>query len=115
MLMSAIEKCHVTEGATVEGAGIPEVNGFYKRVGTYQGAQRYEKSAMYEEENIEFSLYQCNLTSYISIVPDGFDLGGDREIDFYYSEGTEDETTPPRDGWLDDVERGQLPAPKVHV
>mmetsp|Transcript_3585 Transcript_3585/g.7471 ORF Transcript_3585/g.7471 Transcript_3585/m.7471 type:complete len:358 (+) Transcript_3585:55-1128(+) len=121
MLMSAVEKCYSTEGAIVEGAGTPEVNGFYKRAGTYDGAPKYEKSATYQGGDVEFLLYRSLHYDdgawdwYISVVPAGSELGDD-EIEFYGTVDTEYEMTPPRDGWLcQGPMHGQSPAPKVRV
>ncbi len=103
----------------MEGSRTPKVNGLYNYAGTNDDYPKYKKSATYKGEEAEFLLF-CYLYGevnnrkwHISIVPAGYDPG-DSDIVFYYSAGTEDEMTPPRDGWQS-IEREQLPAPKVHV
>jgi len=105
----------------VEGAGTPQVNGFYKQSGNFDGAPMYRKSATYQGEKIKFTLFRCSLTDrsrrwYISIVPDDIDPGTTRDRDFYCAVGSIDEMTPPRDfSMTASIGGGALPPPKVSV
>eukprot|EP00581_Thalassiosira_minuscula_P009629 CAMPEP_0183706746 /NCGR_PEP_ID=MMETSP0737-20130205/3501_1 /TAXON_ID=385413 /ORGANISM="Thalassiosira miniscula, Strain CCMP1093" /LENGTH=368 /DNA_ID=CAMNT_0025934241 /DNA_START=164 /DNA_END=1270 /DNA_ORIENTATION=+ len=121
ILVSTLQGCYSAEGAVVEGAGTPQVNGFYKQSGNFDGAPMYRKSATYQGEKIKFTLFRCSLTDrsrrwYISIVPDDIDPGTTRDRDFYCAVGSIDEMTPPRDfSMTASIGGGALPPPKVSV
>ena len=46
----------------VEGCGVEEINGIYKRSGAYDGVPKYVHEARYNGRDEEFSLFRCRLT-----------------------------------------------------
>lgn len=58
----------------VEGCGISEINGVYKRCGHCDDAPKYSKTGLWDGREEDFMLFRCKLTDntrrwYISIVP----------------------------------------------
>ena len=100
MLIDSLE--NGTKEVVVEGAGTPEVNGIYKRIGAHWGASKYKKSAQYKGEDVEFMLYRLGRVSrgknkswHISIWPEE-----DGDIDFYKTTEDSDDSIPPLDKWV---------------
>ncbi len=46
----------------VQGSGVPEINGLYKRTGSFDGVAKYSRHALYKGREEEFSLFRCKLT-----------------------------------------------------
>lgn len=46
----------------VQGSGVREINGVYKRAGSYDGVPKYSLVARYNGKDEEFSLFRCKLT-----------------------------------------------------
>eukprot|EP00804_Cyclotella_cryptica_P003556 CCRYP_002177-RC/>CCRYP_002177-RC protein AED:0.09 eAED:0.09 QI:151/1/1/1/0.8/0.83/6/655/3175 len=58
----------------VEGCGIPDINGVYKRCGHCDDVPKYSKTGVWDGREEDFMLFRCKLTDntrrwYISIVP----------------------------------------------
>jgi hypothetical protein len=125
MLISALELCHHSDGAVVEGAGLLEINGHYMKArDKWDDAPKYIKHAQYNGEDVQFTLFRCQLTDssrrwYLSIVPaSALHPGTNRDIDFYCTLPSFDihERTPPRDDWmLVPNSRATMPPPEVHI
>jgi hypothetical protein len=117
----------VVRGIKVEGAGLQEVNGTYRRCGQHDGVQKFIKRTRYNGQLVNFMLFRCILTDstrrwYISIVPeDALSPGTTQDIDFYEVspaahqwEASADYNIPPRDGWIATANgQGVDPAPTV--
>ncbi|KAL7554446.1 hypothetical protein ACHAWF_017892 [Thalassiosira exigua] len=107
----------------VEGCGVSEINGIYKRSGHYDDVPKYSRTTRYNGRDEEFSLFRCKLTDntrrwYISIVPLGSHPGTTKDIDFYAAvpnaNGT-DGQGPPRDNWMCIPNSdGAMPPPVVY-
>ena len=93
---------------TVEGAGLREINGTYRRCGQHDGVSKYVRPSRYNGRSVDFMLFRCKLTDgtrrwYISIVPENTHPGTTQDIDFYaarLSSGAAVDQYPSK-GWLD--------------
>mmetsp|Transcript_23110 Transcript_23110/g.33946 ORF Transcript_23110/g.33946 Transcript_23110/m.33946 type:complete len:762 (-) Transcript_23110:67-2352(-) len=99
---------HKVDGAcvTVKGAGTEAVNGTYKRSGTCDGVDMYNKKAVWGNRAVIFCLFRCFLSNdermwFISIVPENDEPGTDNDIDFYYapSSGSPNDDFPSQTRW----------------
>jgi hypothetical protein len=79
-----------TSVVRVLGAGTEEVNGEYtfSRMLCHVGC--YVKPGTFQGKDVEFTLYKCNVQNgmyqwFISIAPEGRDLGTNDDTDFYYA------------------------------
>eukprot|EP00956_Cyclotella_meneghiniana_P040569 scaffold199301_cov33-Cyclotella_meneghiniana.AAC.3 len=105
----------IPEEITVEGCGVAELNGIYKRVCNYCGAPKYLKEGRWKGEYVWFVVYfrGCRTTTTVSR---HWSIGirakrGNYKY-FYRNQNTS--FLPPSDGWvvyLDGVE----PTPKITV
>jgi hypothetical protein len=99
---------YVIKEMTVEGAGLREINGTYRRCGGNDGVSKYVRPSRYNGRLVNFMLFRCKLNDgtrrwYISIVPADVNPGTIQDIDFYaaqLSPGVVDHSIPPRDGWI---------------
>jgi ubiquitin carboxyl-terminal hydrolase 9/24 len=114
---------NVIKEMTVEGAGLREINGTYRRCGGHDGVSKYVRPSRYNGRSVDFMLFRCKLTDgtrrwYISIVPENTHPGTTQDIDFYaasLSPGVVDHSIPPRDGWIAIPSNGGgSPAPTVY-
>jgi hypothetical protein len=91
---------------TVQGAGLQEVNGTYRRCGQHDGVSKFVRSTRYNRRSVNFMLFRCMLTDatrrwYISIVPRDVNPGTSKDLDFYKSKvAATDCNIPPRAGWI---------------
>ena len=89
----------------VEGCGIPQVNGTYKRSGSADKVPKYLKNTLYDGKDEDFMIFRCLLSDltrrwYISIVPRNIHPGTTKDIDFYAAPIPHERTTlPPKEGW----------------
>jgi len=109
----------------VEGAGLREINGIYRRIGQNDGVSKFMKTSRYNGRSVDFMLFRCKLTDgtrrwYISIVPESAHPGTTQDIDFYAAGPSQqhsmlDPNIPPRDGWMAIPSNGGgNPAPQVY-
>lgn len=115
---------NVIKEMTVEGAGLREINGTYRRCGGHDNVSKYVRPSRYNGRSVDFMLFRCKLTDgtrrwYISIVPENTHPGTTQDIDFYaasLSPGAGvDHSIPPRDGWIAIPSNGGgSPAPTVY-
>jgi len=107
----------------VDGCGVTEINGIYKRAGKFDGVPKYSRSTRFQGRDEDFSLFRCKLTDntrrwYISIVPMSSHPGTTKDIDFYAavpSPNGIDGDLPPRTNWMSIPKSGgTLPAPEVY-
>eukprot|EP00804_Cyclotella_cryptica_P003558 CCRYP_002177-RA/>CCRYP_002177-RA protein AED:0.41 eAED:0.41 QI:129/1/1/1/1/1/3/997/378 len=103
----------------VEGCGIPDINGVYKRCGHCDDVPKYSKTGVWDGREEDFMLFRCKLTDntrrwYISIVPGNIHPGTTKDIDFYYAQGYLGQSIlPPVDGWCAIRSIGIEPGPRV--
>ena len=89
----------------VEGCGIAQVNGTYKRSGSADKVPKYLKNTLYDGKDEDFMIFRCLLCDltrrwYISIVPRDIHPGTTRDIDFYAAPiPRKRPTLPPKKGW----------------
>eukprot|EP00956_Cyclotella_meneghiniana_P003384 scaffold4079_cov44-Cyclotella_meneghiniana.AAC.9 len=100
----------VPEELLVEGCGVAEVNGTYKRNGDFHGAPRYFKEGQWEGEDVEFVIRQgdFDIWWYILIWIEGEDDS------LYYFPAESETSTPPSDGWMISY-YGVAPPPKITI
>eukprot|EP00956_Cyclotella_meneghiniana_P019178 scaffold32681_cov60-Cyclotella_meneghiniana.AAC.2 len=96
---------------TVDGCGMPEINGVYKRDGIYDGVPCYSKPGQYEGNEVVYKIYQQYLRWWISILPPDPCL---RRTIFYYNYSFESPNFPPQNGWVL-TGSGINPAPNVKL
>ena len=113
---------NVVKDIVVEGAGLREINGNYKRLGSFDGVSKFMRTTKYNGRSVDFLLFRCKLTDdsrrwYISIVPENANPGTNADIDFYAAPAhrSVDPNIPPRDGWIAiPTNGGGDPAPLVY-
>ena len=109
----------------VDGCGVAEINGVYKKKGIVDDCPKYVHTARYRGRDEEFHLFRCKLTDntrrwYISIVPPGAHPGTTKDIDFYAAVPSKaGDVFPPEKNWMcipngSDGGGGVEPPPMVH-
>merc|ERR1712238_646721 len=106
-------------GVQIQGCGLQEINGFFRRVGDHDECPRFSRVTEFRGREEVFSLFRCRLTDntrrwYISIVPKNIQPGTNKDTDFYLATATGDQSElPDSDTWMTAKENGTDPAPKV--
>ena len=75
----------------VQGAGYKDINGDYTFSKMRYNAGSYVKPGTFNGQPIEYTLYKCSVQNgsfqwFISIAPEGKELGTNNDIDFYYAQ-----------------------------
>lgn len=105
---------------TVEGAGVPDVNGEYSFAYVMHNAGGFVKNALFDGKPTVFNLYKCNVQGgyqwFISIPPTGTRPGSRDDVDFYYASTDQYSFLPPQ-WWESSAPHGYRvnvkPAPRV--
>ena len=92
------------EPSVVEGCGLPEVNGTYKKV----GISRYNKRGQLDGKNCTFRITRSYFESWFIFV-----LRAKKDA-LYYCRAAGNSETPPENGWSAHG-GGVLPAPSVRT
>ena len=82
------------EEVTVEGCGVAEVNGIYKRDGWIHGAPQYLKEGQWEGEDVKFRIHRHTYYSTWSIQ---YEQVGHTFKSFYFNRNKS--SAPPSHGW----------------
>ena len=102
----------IVEQVTVEGCGLTEVNGIYKRVDEmYKGFPVYKRNGQWKGQQMTFEIW-CGITSgsrYWYIQPSKF---VDDDDCLYVSSACDNRMVPSKEGWKAFEERA-LPVPKL--
>lgn len=102
----------ITDDYTVQGSGVPDVDGVYHCCGAHDGTSKYVKVA---ESGLELTLFRCTMRSnskqWFLSDADRDKPGTDRDIDYYHQ--LSEENAPPQDGWVTD-RHGRHPPPTCH-
>jgi len=103
----------------VQNAGVRAVNGKYNRSGAIDGVSKYRRIGVWNEQEVEFSLFRCRLSDetkrwYISIVPKNIQPGTNKDTDFYAAPvSLEHSDLPPEREWVTVKEHGIEPPPMI--
>ena len=124
MLVSRLEEAAMAEdNATfvmVSGAGLSNVNGKYRRTEEIcDGVPVYRMEGSWQEIIGSFALYQCSLGGglnewFIAYVRNGTKPGTSKDVDFYSSTESADDSSPPTTGWHV-LGNGEGPPPAVQM
>ncbi|EJK72523.1 hypothetical protein THAOC_05939 [Thalassiosira oceanica] len=106
----------VAGGIQVEGCGLSEINGYFRRVGFHDDCPKFCKMTTFRGREEVFSLFRCRLTDntrrwYISIVPMNSQPGTTKDVDFYAAPALSHDDYPPAKSWMSVPHGGGIDPP----